>query len=130
MKINLALNFMNSCLQRICCFFWKSWSQHAAHGRVYDSCVDDKINGADIAEVFRSKFSNISSDVSQLDDSAVYIDEEMYVNISNWLLTVENSDSTVFNQMKRGKAAGIDNLCLVHIIFGHPSIFVHLCKLF
>jgi hypothetical protein len=79
--------------------------------------------------VFRSKFCNTSSDVSQLDDNTVYNKEPVCVNNSDWLLTVENNDIAVFYQMKKGKAAGIDNLCLEHVIFGHPSIIVHLCKL-
>jgi hypothetical protein len=78
--------------------------------------------------VFKRKFSNIASDVSQLDDNTVNIDKPMRVNINDWLFTVENIDNAVFNQMKRGKAAGIDNLCLEHIIFSHPSIIVHLCR--
>jgi hypothetical protein len=68
--------------------------------------------------------------VSQLDDNAVNIDEPMRVNINDWLFTVESIDNAVFNQMKRGKAVGIDNLCLEHIIFSHPSIVVHLRKFF
>jgi hypothetical protein len=110
--------------------FWKSWSRRAAHGRVRASCIDGKIKDVDIAEVFKGKFSNIASDVSQLDDNAVNIDEPMHVNINDWLFTVENIDNAVFNQMKRGKAAGIDNLCLEHIIFSHSSIIVHLYKFF
>jgi hypothetical protein len=49
---------------------------------------------------------------------------------NDWLFTVESIDNVVFNQMKRGKAAGIDNVCLEHIIFSDPSIIVHLCKVF
>jgi len=32
--------------------------------------------------------------------------------------------------MKRGKAAGYDNLTLEHIVNSHPSLICHLCKLF
>jgi len=32
--------------------------------------------------------------------------------------------------MKRGKAVAVDNLTLEHIIFGHPSLIYHLCRLF
>ena len=52
------------------------------------------------------------------------------MDIEDWLFTVEEVEKVVFSQMKRGQAASIDNLCLEHIIFSHPSIIVHLCKLF
>jgi hypothetical protein len=80
--------------------------RRAAHGRVRASCIDGKISDVDIAELSKSKFSNIASDVPQLDDNAVNIDEPMRVNINDWLFAVENTDNAVFNQMKRGKAAG------------------------
>jgi hypothetical protein len=121
---------MSSWLQRIYFLFENLGSKHATHGRVRASPIDSKINDADIAEAFRSKFSNVSSDGFQLDDNAAYIDEPMCGNISDWLLKDENIDNAVFIQMKSGKAAGIDNLCPEHIIFSHPSIIVHLCKVF
>jgi hypothetical protein len=32
--------------------------------------------------------------------------------------------------MKRGKAASSDNLTLEHVIYSHPSVVLHLCRLF
>jgi len=47
-----------------------------------------------------------------------------------WKLNVESVDKVILNHMKRGKAAGYDNLTLEHIVSSHPSLICHLCKLF
>jgi hypothetical protein len=59
-------------------------------------------------------------------DTAASNDELVHVNVSDWLLTVENVDNAVYNQMKRIRAAVVDNLCLEHVGYSHPSI-VGLC---
>jgi len=47
-----------------------------------------------------------------------------------WKLNLESVDKVILNHMKRGKAAGYDNLTLEHIVNSHPSLIWHLCKLF
>ena len=52
------------------------------------------------------------------------------VDLNKWYFSVEEVDNVVFKYMKRGKAAGIDNITLDHISFSHPAIITHLCRLF
>ena len=42
---------------------------------------------------------------------------------------VELVDSIVY-QMKRGKAAGLDNLTIEHLQYSHPALYLFLAKLF
>jgi len=46
------------------------------------------------------------------------------------MLSVEDVDYVIRNNMKCGKAAGADNLTIEHIIYSHPSIVLQLCNLF
>jgi len=39
-----------------------------------------------------------------------------------WQLTIENVDTTVRNNLRFGRAAGIDNIVAEHIIYAHPAI--------
>ena len=45
------------------------------------------------------------------------------------IIDVELIDSIVFH-MKRGKAAGLDDLTVEHLQFSHPAVFAILAKLF
>ena len=47
-----------------------------------------------------------------------------------WLFSVEHVVTAVFNKLKRGKAPVCDALTPEHIIYSHPSIVVHLIRLF
>jgi len=57
-------------------------------------------------------------------------DVSLLSDCSNWLLTVEDVDKAVRNNLRIGKAAGIDNIVAEHIIHAHPAIIYHLTKLF
>ena len=46
------------------------------------------------------------------------------------MFTVEEVDHVVHNGIKCGKAPGADNLTTEHVKFSHPSVTVHLCRLF
>ncbi|MCU0238788.1 MAG: hypothetical protein MUC29_05045 [Pyrinomonadaceae bacterium] len=48
---------------------------------------------------------------------------------AEWLLSVEEVDRIV-HSMKKGKAGGIDDVTLEHLIFAHPTVIVHLTILF
>ena len=39
-------------------------------------------------------------------------------------------DVQLIAKMKRGKAAGLDKLCVDHLIYCHPVVVILLCKLF
>ena len=45
-------------------------------------------------------------------------------------MCIRDSDNVIRDSLKRGKAAGIDNITAERVIYSHPSIVVHLCKSF
>ena len=51
-------------------------------------------------------------------------------DVSDWMLTAADVEYVIHNNIRRGKAAGFDNLTIEHILYSHPSINFHLCKLF
>ena len=51
-------------------------------------------------------------------------------DINDWLMSVEDFDKVVFESMKRGKSPGLDSVVIENVIFSHPSVMVHLTRLF
>jgi hypothetical protein len=93
--------------------------------------VDGKSDDKEIADLFELKFSMIGQNVADNNpvDCCIQPQNNIIVN-SDWLISVEDVDKTVFDKMKRGKAAGMDNLSLEHVVYSHPSLIVHLSNLF
>ena len=93
--------------------------------------IDGNVDDVAIAEVFRSKFEGQVGGCSDRSHAVPVVDFNCDDgDVSNWMLSVEDVDYVIRNNMKCGKAAGADNLTLEHIIYSHPSIILHLCKLF
>ena len=92
------------------------------------SCVDSKQDNEGIANIFKDKFSSISSVCQDAVTNwkARSVDNAFEVS----RLSVEDVDKVIFQHMKHGKEAGYDNLTLEHLTFSHPSIVYHLCRLF
>ena len=108
--------------------FWKVWSAKTCKNITSVKCVDGKMNNDDIANVFREKFSSVSSPCH--DHSNIFAPTSVAGTFKACKLSVEEVDSVIFQHMKHGKAAGYDNLSLEHLIFCHPSLVYHLCRLF
>ena len=47
-----------------------------------------------------------------------------------WLFLISDVNNVICNSLKKGKAAGIDNITAEHVIYSDPMIAVHLCNLF
>ena len=62
--------------------------------------------------------------------SADHQDEALKSDCSNWLFSIEDVDSAIKDNLKLGKAAGIDNIVAEHIVYAHPAVVFHLTKLF
>ena len=106
--------------------FWKVWSVKACNKIVSTKCVDGRVCNKDIAELFRDKFcDNVVN--TQVTEQAVLGHDS---NVNQWACCVDDIESIIHDNMKYGKAAGCDGLTLEHITYGHPSIILHLCKLF
>ena len=50
--------------------------------------------------------------------------------VQQYMMSVEEVDTVIRSHMKRGKAAGVDNISLEHIVYSHPAVVWHLCRLF
>lgn len=107
--------------------FWKTWSSKSSKKVINIPNVDGSVGDPTIAEVFRRKFE---SETGSLSDVMHSVDNISNDDVSNWMLTIDDVEYVIRNNMKCGKAAGFDNLTLEHIVYSHPSIMYHLCKLF
>ena len=95
------------------------------------------MDGCDIVEHFKDKFSSLGASQSNEDNNdAANVRSDIYarmhdgISIQDHLLSVEDVDTAVFKHLKRGKAPGVDSLSLEHFIHAHPLIITHLTKLF
>jgi hypothetical protein len=52
------------------------------------------------------------------------------VEYDKWLFSVDEVDTAVRNNLKLGKAAGIDKIVAEHIIHAHPYTIYHLTNVF
>ena len=50
--------------------------------------------------------------------------------INNWQFSVDDVNYVVNHSLQKGKAAGDDNVAAEHILYAHPNIIIHLCRLF
>jgi Reverse transcriptase (RNA-dependent DNA polymerase) len=116
-------------LSKDMCSFWKTWSAKTSKKILKVTKIDDCLNDNDIAEAFCSKFESQADDIQAFSDDSNRGCNDFDDDIGQWLVTVEDVESVISN-MKLGKAAGIDNLTLEHIIHAHPSIVSHLRNLF
>ena len=127
-------NDLHDCLlQKDVTSFWKTWnSKCKTKSRTY--VINGLDSPSDIAESFGRYFSlactpdNTRNSLEKLkfeDDFKAY---PSYSQNSKHF-TVEMIDKVVY-EMKKGKAAGADNITVEHIQYAHPSILVILCDLF
>ena len=114
--------------------FWKTWKRKVCNKNINIPNIGGKSTDIEIAETFKKKFSLVSGTggdttcCHNIVRSAVC--DSFDSDVSKWLFTVEDVDTAVFSKMKRGKAPGCDAVSTENIIFSHPSIIVHLKKLF
>jgi len=108
--------------------FWKVWSSKTCNKVINVSCIDGEADDHKIAEIFCKKFGEPlvqASSCSMLCDK-LCSDE----SVNDFLMSVEDVDTVIRTNMKRGKAAGIDNLTLERVLYSHPILVWHLCRLF
>ena len=56
----------------------------------------------------------------------VYDDSYNLYDAHNWLFNVDDVRNVVFNSLKKGKAAGADNITAEYIIYADPILNYHL----
>ncbi len=116
--------------------FWKCFnSKFGSKSRVCQQ-VDGIVDPHQVAENFSSHFQNSCSNLSEIGSSRLA--DQYYAMRSNYvgapLIEEFNFDAQlveqVINNMKRGKAAGLDNLTAEHLQHSHPLLPGVLAKLF
>ena len=111
--------------------FWKTWQSKCVNKKSVVTSIDGKHDDFEVAECFKSKFSILAESCvgdSQTIRPTIVSDED--TDISDWLMSVEDVDKVVFESMKRGKSPGLDSVVIEHVLFSHPSVMVHLTRLF
>ena len=116
--------------------FWKCWRSKFDSKNKRIMQVDGHVNDVDIVDKFESFFSQACSvNTEQGSDKLKAQYNSMRDTYCGMPLTddhtfdVELVDSIVY-QMKRGKAAGLDNLTIEHLQYSHPALYLLLAKLF
>jgi Reverse transcriptase (RNA-dependent DNA polymerase) len=108
--------------------FWRSWSSKTCNKSINTTCVDGEVEDRKITEVFSKKFCE--SAVNSSLNNRHCVDFSPNESIQPYLFSVEQVDSVINNHLKRGKAAGVDNITPEHVTYSHPSLVWHLCRLF
>jgi len=111
--------------------FWETWKKKSSEGPPVIPHIEGATNDIAIANKFADFFNlSVSASSISVDNSDVSISVDDVYECRNWLLTVEDVDSAIRNNLKMGKAAGIDHIVAEHIIYAHPAVVSHLNKLF
>ena len=115
--------------------FWKSWKSKFESYKP-SLCVDDLCDKQQIAEKFAEHFSNVTRCNSEVQDA---IFQNQYESMKNVYANSISSEEDIFDaeivgkvidNLKKGKAAGLDSLSAEHIIYSHPILPSILAKLF
>jgi len=116
--------------------FWKCWRSKFEKAnktsRLIDGLADDTQIAERFAEFFRTTCTSFDDDQSNRLRSMFNDRYHHYIGdpfLDEYKFDVELIE-TVFSQMKRGKAAGLDELTIEHIVNSHPVLVVILSKLF
>jgi len=103
--------------------FWKTWSRKICKNIISADAIDGHTGNVEISDIFKNKFN-----ANYVPERCPTPPDAEGISFLAWKISVEDVDNAVHQHMKRSKAAGVDNLTVEHIIFGHPSLIYHQCK--
>jgi len=114
--------------------FWKKFNSRFSKRDSEPTSISGLSDDADIAEVFSKSFYDVYFD--SYSDGKLF--NECLIKIHDNILSEENNYNIfdiadiqyALEQLKIGKACGFDGISKEHIMYCHPSIFVHLSVLF
>ena len=115
--------------------FWKSWNSKFRKKNKNNKMVGGYNNDDDIAQVFKEYFShtctpnNESVHNAYKDDFLKNFEKYSIYEERNDLFTIENIENAVY-KLKKGKAAGSDNVTVEHLVYAHPCLFACIKILF
>jgi len=118
--------------------FWRCWDSKFEHRKQTTNYVNGITDPSLIADQFVLHFSRACTNNSQSGADRLKASYEamrpMYCGISanhceSYLFDAELVECTIA-KMKRGKAAGLDGICVEHLLFSHPVLPCIFAKLF
>ena len=107
--------------------FWKTWKVKNYKNPISVSNIYGITDDVAIVEHFKSKCEEVSS-TSVVADNICKV--AYSAPISDYVFGVDLVDSVISTSLKRGKAPGLDSLTVEHFTYAHPSVVVHLTRLF
>jgi exonuclease III len=116
--------------------FWNCWRSKFNSKESRPLQVDNISNESDIADLFARHFEGIctaQSDEVNNNLKDVYVDKRSSYSgspFTNDLAFDAELTESIINNMKRGKAAGLDGITAEHLQHCHPSLPTFLAKLF
>ena len=113
--------------------FWRSWrSKFSSNTRptAVEGCSDDLAIANKFATVFRDTCVPNSQSQHNLLQAKFQSQYEKYVDSSPVLYSSVDLIDDCINKLKRGKAAGHDELTTEHLLYAHPMLLVLLSLLF
>jgi len=116
--------------------FWKCWKAKFEKKNKASKLIDGLADDTEIAEAFAKHFRTTCSSFNEGQSNhlrSVYSAKRQdYVGdpfLDEYKFNVELVE-TVFSKLKRGKAAGLDELTIEHLVNSHPVLVVILAKFF
>ena len=108
--------------------FWHCWKKKTCNKSPRVSSVDGHTGDVNIANRFADHFSTLcdNNDCPPIFKG----DGHNSYETKKWLFTVDDVVNVICNSLKKGKAAGADNITAEHVIYADPIIAYHLCNLF
>ena len=116
--------------------FWKCWKSKFDNNRRRRNVIDGLADDGQIAEAFADFFCRTCSSSNENQNSRLHgiykFKRQNYVGdvlLDEHMIDVQLVESACSN-MKRGKAAGLDELTLEHLLNSHPVLLAILAKFF
>ena len=116
--------------------FWKCWKSKFETVNKSNKIINGLSDESEIAEAFAEYFCKICTTSNEQQNShlrSVYRNKrQSYIGgcfLDSYKFDIELIE-TVSSQMKRGKAAGLDELTIEHIVNSHPVLMSILTRLF
>ena len=112
--------------------FWRCWKKKTCSNKnqktnYVDGCSVD----IDIANKFADHFSVMCDKKNgPMTRPTIYDDSYTLYETHDWLLNVDDVRNAICNSLKKGKAAGADNITAEHILYADPILDQLLCNLF
>ena len=115
--------------------FWKSWRKRFCSNSLKPTNMLNVSGTSNVMNEFSEYYSRVmqpntmNADAFMNDEVVYLLQNEQYLESDSPVVTISDIEFCIGN-LKRNKAAGPDNITSEHVIFGGPSLNVHLSLLY